>query len=145
MLLRLFEKILLDECVINYIYLPKKFSYLDRIWNEAFAEIGLTDPAFQALLTCLCSRWANTWIDCDNQGVGGYLTPEEVTQLYDYLSLALMQPPQHSINSDYSEEDFDEFITTLYSIEELAGCTVSGKDGLFWSHDLMSEYYEVFV
>jgi hypothetical protein len=59
-LLRLFEKILLDECVVSYIYLPKKFSYLDRIWPEAFIEIGLTAPAFHKLLACLCSRWANT-------------------------------------------------------------------------------------
>jgi predicted regulator of Ras-like GTPase activity (Roadblock/LC7/MglB family) len=52
-----------------------------------------------------------------------------------------MKPSQYSIDSDYSEENFDEFITALHSIEELAGQAVVVKDGLFWSHDLMSQYY----
>jgi hypothetical protein len=52
-----------------------------------------------------------------------------------------MNPPQYLIDSDYSEAYFDEVITALHSIEELAGQAVVVKDSLFWSHDLMSQYY----
>jgi hypothetical protein len=124
--------------VIDYICLPKKLIYLDRIWDEVFAEIGLIDPVFRALLSRLCSRWTNTWLDCDNQGVSGYLVTEEVAQLHDYLNMALTYSPQYSTNSNYSKEDFDEFIATLQAIHQLAGDAIEGKDGLFWSHDLIS-------
>lgn len=55
-----------------------------------------------------------------------------------YLNVSLMNPPQYLIDSDCPE---DEFITALHLIEELAGKAVMVKDGLFWSHDLMSQYY----
>lgn len=140
-LLTLFEQVLLDECIIDYLVLPKNFIYLDSTWNEAFVEMGWDDPTFQGMLMYLCSRWADTWINGDNQGVSGYLSPEEVMQLHCYLEPRLIQQsPQRPIDSDffYADEYFDEFIAVLRAIEQLARQAVAGNDGLLWSRDLMS-------
>ncbi len=134
--IRFFEKVLLDECILQHTPLSKGTLYIYTGNEEEFAELGLEDDVFHSLLQKLCNRWQGTWIDVDRAGVGGYLTPQETQQLQQKLTTAIAANQGQSFYYDTSE-----LLAHLQEIEAVAATAVSTNNGLLWAQDLLSVYW----
>lgn len=129
-LLRFFEKMLLDECVIEQTYLAKKLTYI-HLRKEELTELGLGGEEFQHLLQHLCNRWEGSWIDVDNSGPGGYLKPAEAKRFHRLLS--------HDLSNCVEAKSY--YLEDICAINQFTEPAVKSNYGLLWVHDLLSVYW----
>ena len=134
--LRFFEKVLLDECILQETYLSKQSLHIYSGYDEEYEQLGLNNRQFRTLLQKLCNRWRGTWIDVDQAGVGGYLTPQETQELQQLLAETMLLVEGESY--DYMTSDL---LDHLRDIEAVAKTAVSQKAGLLWIQDLLSAYW----